>query len=324
MTKIFKIFNDYSHILSWTVWYMFFISTTLYLLFKFNIFSAYHWHILAHARLTGFAGFVFSMFILAIIPVYIATIKLTISKKEMPIKLPKLKIPNCIIELWQDAPTPEPVTPAPETTKKDPEPTDTTEQDILNNTNIPTEIRNNFLQATKKAKLINITAPKNLQTTPDTLAIPATPNDLNEDIPLPTDFDFQFNPEETNTERNVIPTFSAINFDKPTTPTPIKNKMTTHLDNKGQKYTTEQDIIITDQFAIATHDDSDLWVTDNENWFASGQSRPSPIIAVKKAATTHNVTPVMYLETQNILDLDDLKKQWESDGIRIITTPEEL
>ena len=322
MSKIFELFNNNKHTISWTLWYCFFVWTISYILFNFNIFNLHQWQVLLHARLSGFGGFIFTMFILAIIPLYIATIKLVIKKKEMLIKLPTLKIPKFFIDLWAPDEPSQKNTPAPTTP---PETKETQSSDSVNtvtiNPAIPLEIQNSFARALKKTQLIHIEKPKNLNAQ-DTFT--DTPNDLGDTIPLPTDFDIQFDNENTPDTMSA-PVFSEINFDStPTQPENITNTITKHLDTKNQEYKTEQDVIITKKHAIITHDDNDFWVTDEDNWFASGKTRQSPIKTVQNIAQTHNVTPVLYLETKNILDIDDLIKKWESDSITIISSPTEL
>ena len=63
---------------------------------------------------------------------------------------------------------------------------------------------------------------------------------------------------------------------------------------------------------------------DNENWFATGKTRPSPIDKIKSFASEHNLSPVIYLGEQNIMDIETLVPQWESDGIIVITEPDDL
>jgi hypothetical protein len=91
------------------------------------------------------------------------------------------------------------------------------------------------------------------------------------------------------------------------------------LDKTNTEYSIVEDIIVTKTHAIVTHNDSDFWVVDNENWFANGKTKPSPILAVKSVAEQHNVKPVLYLAEQNIMDIETLIPQWESDDITIIT-----
>ena len=93
-----KIFSSESgRAVAWTVLYVVFMWVILYYLFNFNMFSIAHWVRLARVELHGFPGLVFGVLILAAVPMYIATIVLTMRNKSMPIKIP---LPKCF-----DAPT---------------------------------------------------------------------------------------------------------------------------------------------------------------------------------------------------------------------------
>ena len=78
------------------------------------------------------------------------------------------------------------------------------------------------------------------------------------------------------------------------------------------------------KFAIATHDDPDFWIADGDNWFATGKQKTSPVAAAVAAAKTENAIPVLLLKSENIMDLADLRKKWDADGVKIITDMSEL
>ena len=290
---------------------MFVLWAILYYLFGFSIFNSVQWNHLLHARLYGFAGFVFGLLILSAGPLYVAT-GLLIWRKNKPlieIPLPKIIKPK---------PKPTPAEPEPEK-KADPEPDYKSEL----NQDIPLEIIPVFVHAKKYPKNFNITPPKQNNNT-------ESDSDVAE-LPIPTDFDIDvdgFDTENTdNTTFSDTPVFTSINFDdndNETDSEPQNTELTKYLDNKSIAYKIIDDIVVTDKYAIATHGDDDFWVTDDESWFASGKSKPSPILAIKSAAEKHNVQPVLYLATENIMDIETLIPQWKSDGIRIITDTEEL
>ena len=100
--------------------------------------------------------------------------------------------------------------------------------------------------------------------------------------------------------------------------------MTEYLFANGTEFTVENGLIFTDRDVIAVHNDPDFWIADNENWFAAGKQKPSPADAVLAAGAARGVRPVLYLAQTNILDLDARRAQWASDGITVITTPDEL
>jgi hypothetical protein len=103
------------------------------------------------------------------------------------------------------------------------------------------------------------------------------------------------------------------------------------LNSLGFETSTDGDIIIASRlmphaarFAVAVHDDSDFTIADNDNWFAAGKQKPSPIAAALAAAGKHDASPILYLATENIMDLDNMKKNWSDMGVRTITDFSEL
>ena len=97
-----------------------------------------------------------------------------------------------------------------------------------------------------------------------------------------------------------------------------------YLESHNIKFTIENGIVITDHDAIATHNDPDFWIADNETWFAAGRQKPSPADAVLSISAARGVRPVLYLEQTNIMDFDARRAQWRDDGITVITSPSEL
>lgn len=328
MSTILKILSDHKHAIIWTCLYVLITWAILYFLFNFSIFNAAQWHRLAHARLHGFAGFVFGILILAALPLYAATTVLIIRTKK-----PLVEIPLPQIKLASPAPSPEPEKSASTTI------TTKTEQKPELPPELPREMHSQFLRARHRLELAQTDTTPSAQapsapTTP--AAVTDIPNSIDiapDEFPLPTDFDTPSDliPEFTPLSGDAIPTFTDISFDAPDTPQETvsapqmpSNNMTKYLSAQGINFTIENNIIITPSAAIAVHDDNEFWVCDSDNWFATGQVRPSPIIAVKLAAQRHNCQPVLYLVTSNIMDLDTLIGQWSSEGIKIITKPSDL
>ena len=236
--------------------------------------------------------------ILAAGPLYIATSAL-ITKQNKP--LFEIPIPKWIknIKIPTTKTQPEKTTPAPTAEQKT---ADKKTEETLSD-EIPLEIRNAFARA--KLHPIKFTKPENKEPAPDTNST------ATEVLPLPTDFDIQL--DEAFDESPIsIPTFSDINFDEDDD------------DTDEEKNTNDSEITITNTHAIVTHSDPDFWVVDDDNWFATGKTRPSPIAAVLKAAHEHDVKPVIHLAQSNILDIENLIKKWESDGITVITDLSEL
>lgn len=270
-------------------------------MFGFSIFNFAHWHRLTHSQLRGFVGFVFGAIILASPLIYISTSALIIRNKKPLISIPLPKLPK----LWK---TKEAETPAPEKTEPEESNQDTTPE---LDEHIPPEIRAAFIRAKNHPLDITINQPES-DTTEDTV------NTEDTALPLPPDFDITFDSEPNS---DSVPTFTDFNFDD--TPDNTSD-LTEYLHNKNIEFEIIDDIIVTKTHAIATHDDSDFWVTDNENWFATGKTKASPITTVKTIASQHNVTPVLYLAATNIMDIETLIPQWESDGITVITEISEL
>ena len=306
MINILKFLVKKRYFITWTICYVFVLWAILHYLFKFSIFNLAQWNHLLHARLYGFAGVVFGILILAAGPLYIAT-GLLIWRKNKPlieIPLPKIIKPK---------PAPKPAEPESDT-KTDTEPDYKSEL----NSDIPLEMMPIFIRAKKHPKRFNITPPKQNDI--------STESDIAE-LPIPTDFDIEI--DDFNTDDTTLtdaPVFTSINFDSDDKKDsePQSTELTQYLDSKSIKYEIIDDIFVTDTHAIAVHNDDDFWVTDDENWFASGKSKPSPVLSVKSVAEQHNIQPVLYLATDNIMDIETLIPKWESDGIRIITETEEL
>ncbi len=300
----------------------------LYFMFKFNIFNGTQWHKLAHAQLHGFAGFVFGILILSALPLYIATTTLIIRTKKPLVTIPVPKVP---LPKWPTKPTPATPTPcdspdkditAEEKTTPDQEPQPELPAEL------PPELHGAFIRARSRINIIQINTP---QDTSDESIIAPEANDI---LPLPSDFDIELNdiPGMDDIPSFNVPVFTDINFDQNDTDIPTT---TTH-DNSDNtdliKFLTENniehsihdDIITTPTHAIITHSDENFWVIDNENWFANGKTRPALQKTITEFANEHNLTPVIYLATQNIMDIDTYIEQWQSDGIIVITSPNKL
>ena len=330
MKRIFDIFKTHRHALIWTACYVCVMWLILKTMFNFDLFSAYQWHRLLNAQLHGFAGFVFGILILAAAPLYVATTTLIIRKKQPLVTIPKPKLPQCMKR------------PAPEPEKKEEEPKPEPKPE---RTDIPLELRSAFARARHRIAIMPAQATNN--STQQSATQPA-PTDNTEILPLPTDFDINLDFDDS--DETAAPSFSAPVFSEVTfAPTPTSapevdeniladilnesnsdskpdiSRITQHLTESGILFDTDQDnIIITPEYAIATHSDNDFWVADNENWFAAGKVCKSPIFAAQQAAQKHGRKPVVCLLATNIMELDNNIKTWESAGIKIITDPSEL
>ncbi len=348
MKAIFDFFSKYTHAILWSVAYGVIVWAILHWLFNFDMFSMAHWTHVLRARLHGFPGFVFGILVLAAVPLYIATTTVIVRNGPLfEFKLLK-RICSMFTPIMIEEEKPDD-TPADDTA--DEKPANDTPKKIM-----PGEIVGAYERARTHISHMSsdfdmgktmsaITAPDAVPQ-PVTLDTPSASGIVDsDDMPLPTDFDIGGdNMDGMNNMGDdfmdmgmpmAMPSFTDITFGEPEptddipapTHTPSNNAadIETFLDERGIKTVkTDDDIIMTDKFAIASHTDDDFWVVDNESWFAAGKQKPSPTGAVITTAAAHGLTPVLYLGADNIMDIEKHRAKWESDGIMIITTPSQL
>ncbi len=327
-------------------------------LFGFSIFSASDWTRLFHAELRGFAGFVFGILILAAIPIYVATTTLIIRTGKPLFVIPKPKIlqfskPEPTPAPSEPATDTEPAAPAtqelPTNLPRELRSAFLRARQNLNSINLSapaSETPQPDQTQQSPASSMPITpdgpAAADVMPAPTAPAIPtpetenihigaaAIPplSDANDAFPIPSDFDFSA-PKSSSIPG--APVFSDVTFDNPVEskpempPAPSPNPMAENNDlieflkSNSESITTDGDIVITDKYAIATHSDPDFWIADAESWFATGKQCPSPVAAAINAAAAHGLRPVLYLAATNILDIDEKRAEWESQGVKIIT-----
>lgn len=323
MKKFFDFLSSHKYAIIWTLCYVATMWFILKFMFSFDMFSGTHWNHLMRAELRGFPGFVFGILILAALPLYIASTTLIIRTKKPLLSIP---VPNFIKKLWSHM-QPTLINPpaSPENKEEKAENKNETDANTLP-PELPSELRTAYIRAQ-----MNITPEQRsafnqpmLVTSPVTdISAPAPEPELTE-IPLPTDFEFE--PTNTpdydtdNLTQMSAPTFTDITFDDNTTTNPIAE----YLNNIGTKFETFDNIITTDKHAIATHNDDDFWVCDDDFWFATGKQIESPIKQLSQIANERNLSPILYLGASNIMDLDKLIPTWESMGVTIITTPDQI
>lgn len=325
MQKIFNFFKTHKYAIIWTICYGTMMYVILAALFNFNMFSGIQWNQLFHAKLRGFPGFVFGILILSALPIYIATTALIVRTKKPLFSVP---VPNFIKTVWTrmqptliNPPSQENQdTPPPETEKK---PSDDLPAEL------PTELRTAYIRARlnitpEQRSAFNCPTPTNI---PDTPTPDQTQPPEITDIPLPTDFDVAPSPDaetifaDTNFSTMAAPTFSDISFADDQA---FENDITQYLDTKSTAYKVVDDLVITDKHIIASHTDNDFWICEDDVWFAPGTQRKSPIPELIQTAEQENLTPVLYLGATNIMNLDELRTKWESMGIKIITSPDQI
>lgn len=318
MKKFFEILKAHKYAILWTICYIFAMWAILQFMFNFSIFNGAQWAKLARAELHGFAGFVFGLLILSALPMYIATTTLIIRNKK-----PLITIPMPKISLQKTSKEIETKTPAPSET---PQPAEKEEEKLPDD--LPPELHGVFIRARNR-----ISAYEQSTATTDTQTPDIAATESQAALPLPADFDLQLNdiPGMDSAPDFTAPVFTDITFGDDTETEPHtendisdNQKLIDYLTNTGTPFNITSDIITTDTHAIITHSDSDFWVIDNENWFANGKTRPSPINKIKDFAIEHGLIPVIYLESKNIMDIDTHIKSWQTDGIIVIASPEEI
>lgn len=340
MKKIYDFLKTHKYVLFWTIGYVFVMWAILYFLFNFDMFNMTQWHRLVRAHLYGFAGFVFGLLILAAVPLYVATVVIIIKKKKPLITLPVQKI-NLQV-LFNKKPEPE-VDKVVEEEKKEPE---NPEKDLP--ADLPLEMKPIFLRAKQNLLFMQQSG----GTAPDGAAeAQQAVLDVVDALPVPTDFDIDFSDDETNDGDDDdfgmslfgggAPVFKSLSFDSDNSSDAIEEssggEFSNSVDNISDNsqllkflldakrdFKTEENIVLTEKLAIATHSDTDFWVADNENWFAAGKVCESPIIAAKRMAEKYGLVPAIYLQEKNILNIDDLIVQWQKDGLVVITDLSEI
>lgn len=342
MQKITDFIKTQRHIITWTITYVFIMWAILRGLFNFNIFSPVHWSYLLHLHLRGFAGLVFGLLILAALPMYIATTTL-VARNGAP--LFKVPVPKFLVRAFSGAPVAQPEN---DDVASTPDDTDAPANKPLPD-NLPTELRSAFLRARERVGNDQISS-FDVRIT-DATPVPAVApqaTDTMGDLPLPSDFDdfgsFDDAPlDGTNTTPDIsVPVFKEINFDgfdddtvieipnatgetipdvAPIATSPANDRATSVTDFLGAHnipiVATDDDVVVTNKYAIATHDDPSFWVADGDTWFATGRQKPSPVATAIRVATAHNVTPVLYLACDKIMNIATRRSDWEKSGVII-------
>ncbi len=320
MKKIMEFLKSNTIIVKWTVWYFFIIWLILKFIFRFDMFSAHYWWKFFHATLHGFGGFVFGFLVYAAIPLYIATAIATWRKQEFIIPVPFAKtISNILSKIFgTKAVEPQPeAEPAPEEQKQDEIPQPEYPSDL------PPELRIPFMRAKNNLPLTGAVSIYNQSNIKKDSEPQPELNSTQSEIPIPMDFDIS---DSINEEMNdSVPTFTDIDFDTPiATEQELENNTTKYLTEKNIEYETYHDFVATEKFVIYEHNDEDFWIMEGDTWFATGKQKDSPIDELIGLAKQNELTPVLYLHSQNIMDIDSIIKNFESLGITVIKDLDEL
>ena len=61
-----------------------------------------------------------------------------------------------------------------------------------------------------------------------------------------------------------------------------------------------------------------------DSWFATGKQKDSPIPELISLAKQNELTPVLYLASQNIMNIDATTANFESMGVHVIKDLDEI
>ena len=317
MKKILDFCKSNMIIIRWTAEYFFVLWLILKLLFRFDMFSAHYWWKFFHATLHGFGGFVFGALIYSAIPIYIATTAIIYRKKEMIIKIPLIdKVFEYISKLFSKKAEEK----QEDTTPKEEQKNETNEPEIPNE--VPPELRIPYARVKRNLSLTGPVSVYNQQKK----QTPSTPESIMENsenespIPIPTDFDIS---ESVDTHEESFPMFHDITFDEPE-PEKFENATTKYFTEKNIEFETYKQFVATEKYVIYEHNDEEFWIMDDKVWFAAGKQTDSPIDELLSLAKQNNLTPVIYLKSQNIMDIDSTIAGFEKSGIRVVKALDEL
>ncbi len=321
MKKVLDFIKSNMIVAKWTFWYFFVLWLILRFIFHFDPFSAHYWWKFFHATLHGFAGFVFGLLVYTAIPIYIATTAIIYRKKELIITIPFVdKVFEYIKKLFPQETVAEPIaeTPAPEEIKE-PEQTGPEYPDDM-----PPELRIPYMRAKNNLSLVGAVSAYNKQKTSTTNTIEKTETEPDTMVPIPTDFDLSDSDTFGGFDESTIPTFTDINFDEEKTDENFENNTTKYFKSKNIEFETYKQFVATEKYVIYEHNDNDFWIMDENVWFASGKQIDSPIKELVELGQENGLTPILYLESQNIMDIENVIEQFESDGVRVIKSLDEL
>ena len=324
MKKIFDFLKSNILLVRWTLGYFAFLAIILKFLFKFNVFSACHWWKFFHATLHGFGGLVFGAIMYSAIPIYIASALIIYRKKTAIITLPFSDKIKSLFEKIKTLLTP--------TTTTTPEPEKAPEQTTQEDTateypaDMPRELYIPYMRAKQNMHLNMTTSTFNQPAQKQ--SEPESNEPQNESFPIPSDFDISDSlAPSTPQPTNDFPVFKDLDFDTPLeskTNDKLSNSVTKYFDANGTEYEIYQNFVATKKYVIYDHGDEDFWIMDDDTWFASKKQIKSPISDLLDLAKQNDLTPVLYLESQNIMDLTGTVEKFKSAGIRVVKKLEEL
>jgi len=317
MKKILDFIKSNIIVAKWTAWYFFVLWLIFKFIFHFDMFSAHYWWKFFHATLHGFGGFVFGLLVYTAIPIYIATTAIVYRKKELVITIPFVdKIFAFISKLFPKEET--------ETKTQEPEPEQENKEAEKPSSeypeDLPPELRIPYIRAKNNMSLTGAVSVYNKQKNISTQQPVPETEENNISVPIPTDFDLS---DSNPFNESAIPTFTDINFDDEPKEQ-LENNTTKYLASKNIEYETYKQFVATEKYVIYEHNDKDFWIMDENVWFASGKQIDSPINELKELAKQNGLIPVLYLQSQNIMDIDTVIEQFENAGVRVVKSLDEL
>ncbi len=339
MNKVKDFFKTLVNPVIWTIFYIGALFSILYILFEFNLFSGYQWNILLNASLTGLAGFCFGAIMFAALPLYLATLRIVIVKKEFPVNICFWKStifkPKKVEEKIEEKKEEKPVDPLVELRQKD----------------IPDELMNKYLEIKNNSFLMaQFSDVKKTETKSDNDTEKKeiiTPETVDSDIPLDFDFGDMDAKSDDALPESPFPKFQDLSFDEldiddevddedddeiisndtidKLFQSPHNVELAEYLENNEIENTfLNDDVVLVNNLAIIVHGDSGFWVADDETWFASGRDKPSPISMIKKIAKKYNKKPAIYLAEKNIQEIEKMIAKWIGQDIIVLYELDEI
>ena len=322
MKKVLDFFKSNIIVIKWTILYFFVLWLILRFVFRFDMFSAHYWWKFFNSTLHGFTGFVFGWLVYTAIPIYIATTIVTYRKKEFIIKIPLIdKVLGYTSKFLSGKKTEEKTE---ETQPQEEQTVKSIDSDVP--PDVPPELRIPYARAKHNLSLTGPVSVYNKQTQQKSKKTEQTPEamDTNSPMPIPTDFDIS---ESLDNGDESIPLFKDIIFDeqKPEPePEKLENNTTKYFTEKNIEFETYKQFIATNKYVIYEHNDEDFWIMDDKVWFAAGKQIDSPTEELIGLAKQNELTPVIYLHSQNIMDIENIISGFEKSGIRVVKNLDEL
>ena len=330
MTKLSKFLQSNKLLVKWTVGYVVFWCVILRAVFDFNIFSRPQWIKFFSTTMHGFWGLTFVTAIYGAILIYIASAMIIYRKNKPIIEITvpeKVKtITSNISKIFSESKTE--AIKEPDTTTATPSGSTATTPEYPNG--LPPELYVPYMHAKNHMTATGAVSDFNKPTDEKNISDSSPTQPETELFPIPTDFDISDDlPENTPTQNdNSIPIFKELNFDTPIESSDKENEQKSgvikYCEQNNLEYERLDDFIMMKKYLIYTHDEEGFWIMDDDVWFASGKQKKSPVNKLIESAEENSLTPVIYLESANIMDIEHIISGFERKGIRVVTDLSQL